>query len=99
MNKESLQKTLKTGKVHFYSRSRQKLWLKGETSRHFQMAKAIFFDCDMDAVVIKVHQIGGAACHTGFRSCFYRKLVDGKTLKECGKRVFDPKKVYKKTNY
>lgn len=73
MNKESFQKTLKTGKTHFFSRKRKKLWLKGETSGHFQTVHEIFFDCDNDTLLIKVHQ-KGVACHTGNRSCFYRKL-------------------------
>lgn len=74
MNKESLQKTLETGKTHFWSRSRQKLWLKGETSGHYQLVKEIWYDCDEDTLLIKVEQIGDVACHTGERSCFYRKI-------------------------
>lgn len=76
MNAESLQKTLETGKAHYYSRSRQKLWLKGETSGHFQNVKSISMDCDADTLLLKVEQVG-AACHTGHRSCFYRKLEVG----------------------
>ncbi|OIO37309.1 MAG: phosphoribosyl-AMP cyclohydrolase [Candidatus Omnitrophica bacterium CG1_02_49_10] len=93
MNRESLELTLKTKKAHFYSRSRKKLWLKGETSGNIQKAKAVYLDCDGDSLVVSVEQIGGAACHTGYRSCFYRKVHNGK-LKITGKRVFDPKKVY-----
>lgn len=74
MNKESLQKTLETGKTHFWSRSRQRFWLKGETSGHYQLVKEIWYDCDEDTLLIKVEQIGDVACHTGERSCFYRKL-------------------------
>lgn len=74
MNKESLQKTLETGKTHFWSRSRQKLWLKGETSGHYQLVKEIWYDCDEDTLLIKVEQIDDVACHTGERSCFYRKI-------------------------
>ncbi|MDI6735818.1 MAG: phosphoribosyl-AMP cyclohydrolase [bacterium] len=74
MNKESLQKTLETGKTHFWSRSRQSLWLKGETSGHFQLAKEIWYDCDEDTLLVKIEQIGDVACHTGERSCFYRKI-------------------------
>jgi phosphoribosyl-ATP pyrophosphohydrolase len=73
MNKESLEKTIETGKAHYYSRSRQKLWLKGETSGHFQNVKSISIDCDADTLLLKVEQIG-VACHTGHRSCFFRKL-------------------------
>lgn len=80
MNKEALEKTIENGKVHYYSRSRQKLWLKGETSGHFQIVKEISFDCDLDTILIKVEQIEGA-CHTGHYSCFYRYLKDGE-LKE-----------------
>ncbi len=95
MNKESVEKTIKEKKAWFYSRSRQKLWLKGETSGNVQVVKAFYFDCDQDAILVKVRQIGDAACHTGYRSCFYRKL-EGKKIKVVGKKVFDPKKVYKK---
>lgn len=73
MNRFSLGKTLKTGKAHFWSRSRKKLWLKGETSGHFQFVKSVFYDCDADALLVKVRQ-AGVACHTGNMSCFYRKV-------------------------
>ena len=77
MNRESLAKTLETGRVHYYSRSREELWLKGETSGNVQALKAVFYDCDMDALLLKVDQTG-VACHTGERSCFYRRLdIDG----------------------
>ena len=94
MNKESLIETLKTGKTHFYSRSRQKIWKKGETSGHTQTVKEILIDCDMDTFLIKVHQEGGA-CHVGYRSCFFRK-VEGNfdNLRIIAKKVFDPEKVY-----
>lgn len=93
MNQEAWDKTQATGRVHFYSRTRQKLWCKGETSGHLQLVKEIYVDCDDDAVLVKVEQIGGAACHTGYRSCFYRQVKDGRT-QVVGIKVFDPKEVY-----
>lgn len=96
MNGEAIRKTLSTGKAHFYSRSRKKLWLKGETSGHIQKVKEIRFDCDADCILVKVQQIGGA-CHTGYRSCFYRKLKDKKgNIRVSGKKIFNPEKVYRK---
>ena len=80
MNEESFKLTLTTGKTHFFSRSRQKLWLKGETSGHFQSVRQIFIDCDKDALLLKVHQ-EGVACHTGNRSCFYREINIEKQIK------------------
>ena len=85
--------TLETGKAHFWSRSRKKIWLKGETSGHVQIVRGILVDCDLDTVIFKVEQIGGAACHTGFRTCFYRR-VNGEELTVEGERVFDPSMVY-----
>jgi phosphoribosyl-AMP cyclohydrolase len=93
MNRESWEKTLETKKACFWSRSRKKLWLKGETSGHFQEIKEISLDCDGDTLLFKVSQIGGAACHTGFRSCFHHRYEDG-DWKVSGERVFDPKEVY-----
>lgn len=93
MNQEALKKTLAIGKACFYSRSRDKLWIKGETSGHVQEVKEILIDCDRDAILVKVDQIGGAACHTGYRSCFYQKL-DNNSLTVVGTPVFDPKEVY-----
>ncbi len=96
MNDEAVKKTITTGRAHFYSRSRKKLWLKGETSGHIQKVKEIRFDCDADCLLVKVQQIGGA-CHAGYRSCFYRKLKDKKgNIQVSGKKMFDPEKVYKK---
>ena len=92
MSKEALRKTIKTKKCHYYSRSRRKLWLKGESSGHTQKIKAIFVDCDMDCLLIKIAQKGGA-CHTGYKSCFYREIKAVKLIAR-GKKVFDPKKVY-----
>lgn len=94
MNKESFQKTIESGQAVYWSRSRKKLWHKGEESGNIQNVKDIFIDCDGDAVVLKVEQIGGAACHTGNRSCFYTKVQDGK-LVDVGVKIFDPEKVYK----
>lgn len=94
MNQESWEKTLETGKATFWSRSRKALWLKGETSGHVQLVREIFVDCDNDTVLLRVEQLGGAACHTGYRSCFYRRIVDGELVTE-GEPVFDPKAVYK----
>jgi len=74
MNPESLRRTIKSGKTCFWSRSRQEFWVKGETSGHFQFVKSIAYDCDVDALLIKVRQAGDIACHTGNRSCFYRKI-------------------------
>jgi len=95
MNRESLQKTLSSGKTHFWSRSRKKLWLKGESSGHTQEVKGLFIDCDMDALLIKVEQ-NVAACHTGYRSCFYRQL-QGKDFKVVGEKVFEEDDIYKKS--
>jgi phosphoribosyl-AMP cyclohydrolase len=96
MNKESLKRTLRLKKSVFWSRSRQSFWLKGESSGNVQRVKEIRLDCDGDCLLIKVDQIGGAACHTGHRSCFYRKAGPGSRLKVTGRPLFDPKKVYKK---
>lgn len=91
-NKEALKKTLETGKAHYFSTTRKKVWLKGESSGHVQSVKELYVDCDMDAVLLKVEQEGGA-CHTGYRSCFYRKLEDNK-LKIVDEKVFEPDEVY-----
>ena len=94
MNSESLKTTLETGKAHFWSRSRQKFWMKGESSGHTQEIKEIFIDCDGDCILFKIKQ-NVAACHTGYRSCFYRKW-DGEKLIETGEKLFDEDDVYKK---
>lgn len=93
MNRESLQITLEKRVACYYSRSRQKLWLKGESSGHTQKVHEIRLDCDGDALLLKVEQVGGA-CHTGYRSCFYR-VEDGGSWREDGQKVFDSKDVYK----
>jgi phosphoribosyl-AMP cyclohydrolase len=95
MNEEAYEETLRTGRAVYYSRSRGKLWRKGEESGHVQEVREIFIDCDADTILLKVHQIGGAACHEGYASCFFRK-VEGDQLRVIGERVFDPKLVYKK---
>lgn len=95
INQLAWEKTLETGKAHYWSRSRNTLWLKGESSGHVQLIKDIAVDCDMDTVVFQVEQLGGAACHKGYKSCFYRHLEqDQLIVKE--EKVFDPEKVYKK---
>jgi phosphoribosyl-AMP cyclohydrolase len=97
MNRVAYDETLKTGRVCYFSRSRNKLWRKGEESGNVQEVREIYFDCDADTLLIKVHQIGGAACHEGFRSCFFRKLVPGgASVEVVGQRVFDPQAVYHK---
>lgn len=94
INKLAWQKTLETGKAHYWSRSRGSLWLKGETSGHVQLIKEILVDCDQDTVVYKVEQLGGAACHTGYRSCFYRKVNGDQLTVHEAERIFDPAAVY-----
>ena len=97
MNKESLKMTLETNVATYWSRSRQKLWKKGESSGNVQKVKGIYTDCDKDTIVLKIEQVGGAACHTGNRSCFYIEAQNGE-WKENSKPLFDPEKVYKKIN-
>ncbi len=94
MNAEAWQQTLETGEVHYFSRSRQKLWHKGGTSGHVQRVKRICLDCDSDAVIFFVEQVGGAACHTGHGSCFYRELKNG-VVTTCSPYVFNPEEIYK----
>ena len=94
MNQEAWDKTLETQKAHYWSRSRNKLWLKGEQSGHFQLVKKILIDCDDDTILLKVEQIGGAACHTGYNSCFFRELRDGEFRIFKEEKIFDPEKVY-----
>jgi phosphoribosyl-AMP cyclohydrolase len=93
MNKESFDETVRTGRACYFSRSRGKLWRKGEESGHVQEVKEVFVDCDADTILLKVNQIGGAACHEGYASCFFRKLDQGE-LKVIAQRLFDPKAVY-----
>jgi phosphoribosyl-AMP cyclohydrolase len=97
MNEAAYAETLRTERVVYYSRSRRKLWRKGEESGHVQELRELYFDCDADTLLVKVNQIGGAACHEGYRSCFFRK-VDPQTraVEVVGERVFDPRQVYKR---
>ena len=95
MNEATLQQTLETGVMTYWSRSRQKVWVKGETSGNVQNVKSARIDCDGDALLFQIEQVGGAACHTGHRSCFYRKVEDG-GLEETSEPVFDAKAVYGK---
>ena len=95
MNEESYAETLQTGRAVYFSRSRGKLWRKGEESGNVQQVDSVYLDCDRDTILLKVKQIGDAACHTGYRSCFFSKVTrDG--LEVVGERVFDPKEVYGK---
>jgi phosphoribosyl-AMP cyclohydrolase len=95
MNREAYAETVQTGRACYYSRSRGRLWRKGEESGHVQEVRQIFIDCDADTILLKVHQVGGAACHEGYSSCFFRQ-VDGDGLRVVAERVFDPKAVYTK---
>ena len=95
MNKESLKKTIETRQTWFWSRSRQKYWLKGETSGHVQNVKDIAFDCDADCLLVTVEQIG-AACHEGYKSCFFRSITSGDDVKVTEKKLVEPEKVYGK---
>ncbi|MBT8340924.1 MAG: phosphoribosyl-AMP cyclohydrolase [Desulfatitalea sp.] len=96
MNREAWETTLRTGKATFYSRTRKTLWTKGLTSGNVQLVKEIRIDCDDDTVVLKVAQVGGAACHTGHRSCFYKRVTDDQNIEVVGEPLFDPKEVYQK---
>jgi phosphoribosyl-AMP cyclohydrolase len=97
MNREAYEETLRTHRAVYFSRSRNKLWRKGEESGNVQQVKEIFIDCDADTILLKVHQVGGAACHEGYSSCFFRKLNErGEVSATLGERLFDPQQVYKK---
>jgi phosphoribosyl-AMP cyclohydrolase len=95
MNEEAWDLTLKTREAHYFSRSRQTIWHKGDTSGHVQRVKEILLDCDADTVLLKVEQVGGAACHEGYASCFFRRL-DQDGWQVVGTPVFDPREVYKR---
>src|SRR5438477_5042405 len=93
MNREAFEETVRTGRAVYFSRSRNRLWRKGEESGHVQLVKGVYVDCDADTVLLKVTQVGGAACHEGYASCFYRELRGGEPHVVADK-VFDPKAVY-----
>ena len=95
MNEESWNKTLETGEAHYWSRSRSELWHKGGTSGNVQKVKSIRLDCDNDTVLLLIEQIGGAACHEGYESCFFHELHKDGSVSVCCERMFDPKEVYK----
>ncbi len=96
INELAWSETLKTGNATYWSRSRQKLWKKGESSGNVQKVKEILIDCDDDTVIFKVDQIGGAACHEGYKTCFFRRLTSSGELEIVGERVFNPEDVYQK---
>lgn len=95
MNEEAFRQTLARGEVVYWSRSRGRLWHKGEESGNVQKLKGVYVDCDGDVVLLRIEQVGGAACHTGRRSCFFRKLEAGR-VDDVGVQVFDPAQVYKR---
>jgi phosphoribosyl-AMP cyclohydrolase len=95
MNREAFEETVRTGRAVYFSRSRNRLWRKGEESGHVQEVREALIDCDADTVLLKVHQVGGAACHEGYASCFFRR-IEGDRLRVVGERLFDPKAVYRK---
>jgi phosphoribosyl-AMP cyclohydrolase len=95
VNREAYEETVRTRRAVYFSRSRNKLWRKGEESGNVQEVREIFLDCDADTILLKVHQVGGAACHEGYASCFFRR-VEADGLHVVGERLFDPKQVYKK---
>ena len=95
MNREAFDETQRTGHVCYFSRSRNRLWRKGEESGHVQKLRSMYLDCDADALLVRVKQIGGAACHKGYRSCFFREIEGGES-RVIAKPVFDPEAVYNK---
>jgi phosphoribosyl-AMP cyclohydrolase len=96
INEAAWQKTLETQEAHYWSRSRQEIWHKGGTSGHLQRIKEIYVDCDDDTVLFRVEQVGGAACHTGYESCFHKRVGRSGEVSTVGELVFDPEKVYKR---
>jgi phosphoribosyl-AMP cyclohydrolase len=96
MNKEAVRRTLETQKATFWSRSRKSFWVKGESSKNIQEVKEFYYDCDGDCILLKVNQIGGAACHIGYRSCFFKKVSTDGCIKITSRQLFNPDEVYKK---
>jgi phosphoribosyl-AMP cyclohydrolase len=96
VNRLAWDKTLETGEAHYWSRSRSEIWHKGSTSGHVQKVMEIRLDCDRDTILFRVEQLGGAACHTGFESCFHNRIGRDGSVTVVGEKVFDPEKVYKK---
>jgi phosphoribosyl-AMP cyclohydrolase len=96
INRASWEKCLETGEAHYWSRSRQEIWHKGGTSGHIQRIVEIFADCDEDTVLFRVEQVGGAACHTGYETCFHKNVARNGDVTITGRKVFDPEKVYKR---
>jgi phosphoribosyl-AMP cyclohydrolase len=96
MNNDAWERTLQTGEAHYWSRSRGEIWHKGATSGNIQIVKEIFVDCDFDTILLKVEQVGGAACHLGYESCFHNKVESNGDVRIIGERIFDPAKVYGK---
>ena len=95
MNREAYEETLRTSRACYFSRSRGRLWRKGEESGNVQEVREVRIDCDADTILLRVHQVGGAACHEGYRSCFFRR-VEPDGLRTLGERLFDPKQVYQR---
>ena len=96
INKASWEKSLETGEAHYWSRSRQEIWHKGATSGNIQKIREIYADCDDDTILFRVEQVGGAACHTGYESCFHKKIDQQGRVSVVGEKIFDPETVYKK---
>ena len=96
MNQTAWEKTLESGRAHYWSRSRNELWLKGGTSGHVQEVKEIWIDCDNDTILLRVEQRGGGACHTGHKSCFFQQVQPDGSIREKGEKVFDPREVYRR---
>jgi phosphoribosyl-AMP cyclohydrolase len=96
INRASWEKTLETGEAHYWSRSRREIWHKGGTSGNVQKIKEIYVDCDNDTVLFKVEQVGGAACHTGYETCFHKQVGRDREITVVGERIFDPERVYGK---
>ena len=96
INEASWKKTLETGEAHYWSRTRQEIWHKGGTSGHVQIIREVYADCDNDTVLFRVDQVGGAACHTGYETCFHKRIDRNGGVTVVGEKMFDPEKVYRK---